>query len=1302
MQPSGYLVSRGWQHWAHRIARMLGWVAGVLVITLALTAALTQVLLPLLAKHPEWVAQELSNKLQRQVSFKSLEGRWEPSGPRFIMRDVTVAAGPGGGALQVPEADLKLDFGGWLFPSRHLLNLEARGLELDLSRDADGGWHVNGLGLAGGAERQNISFGRLSVELWLDDLRVDISDARLGEHYTLLADQLRVTHQGSHIHVGARLHRLGATGELQAAGRFRDDGSSGQFWFTTNNNADLHGMLAGVDLGGYTVDSGNGNLAAWMDWRQGKIVRDLFQFDLHDLAVTNPAGVKVSVAEWSGLAELRRNDTGYAVRWAGNDGSALSAELDQFGTPQAKLDVTASNLQLAPLLPWLGLKPGLSPGLAQWLATGQPHGLVQHAVLHWSAASGLQSLDGIFENLGITSVGKLPGADSLHGEVRGDAEAIALELPAQAASISFLHTFRKPFVLSHLAGDVAFWQEEDALHIGVANLDFEGEGYGGNAQGEIDLPHEGGRPFLDLYVALTNADISSAKLFWPVDSMPPPAIAWLDQAFVAGKIDDASVVVRGSLANWPFHHNEGRFEARATISDLTLSYGKSWPVAEHLNGVANFIDAGLLVQVNSGDSLGLKLNSAVAVIPELAHTTLDLNVSGDGNAADMLNFVSKSPIANKHADVLAKLQMGGTGSFDFHLSLPTHDMQHTFFVDGSAQFKDVDLSAPQWNLQLDKLAGPATFDGHGFHAGPLTGGFRGEPSQVDLAIAGATGDPNTVLAGTINGNYTVPELIQGYPQLKWLGDIASGRSQFSIGYQIAHASDGGVDVQTLSIDSPMSGVALNFPVPLSKAADSSMPLHATIGVPTAGNQVQVALGSVMRGRLRLPADNQALLAATFAFGDQMPDSLPTQGMRIRGDAPELDVTGWVKQSIGGSASGNGLSLETIDVTTEHAEMFGRDFAQMHISATPKADTLELDVDSKLTAGHFSVPTTALSKRGITARLQRMYWPKEPTAQVKKPGAAPVPVTDPAKTGIDPSSTPPLHIWVHDLRLDDAKLGEARLETWPTTNGMHIDQLSTQSKSVQINAGGDWNGTPTNSSTHLSVNFGADNLGDMLKAFGYEGLFDNGKTNAELNATWPGGPWAFELGNMDGSLKVNVVNGRIPKASPGVTGRIFGLASIAEFPRRLSLDFGDVFGKGFGFDSITGDFRLKDGEAITNNLKIHGPAAEISITGRTGLRARDYDQQVVILPHIGSSLPIVGAVVGGPIGAAAGLAVQGVLGKGLSHVAIQRYRITGSWDKPVFTPGSAPAEAAPAAASSTSLPAPATSVDVPAQSSSTGR
>ena len=1267
--------------------RALGWVVGVVVIALALSAGLAQVLLPLLAKHPQWVAQELSSKLQRPVTFASLQGRWEPSGPRFIMHGVTFGASGNGAPLHVPEVDLKLDFGAWLLPSRHLLNLQASGLELDLTRDMSGRWHVNGIGAAGGAERQNISFGHLSVELWLDNLRVEINDQLIDQHYTLLADQLRVTHQGSRVHIGARVHRLGASGVLQAAGRFRDDGASGKFWLATKD-ADLRGLLTGFDMGGYVVDSGHGSMAVWMDWRDGQIVRDLFQLDLQDLAVTNPAGVKASVTTLSGLAELSRHDAGYSVRWADNDGGAVRVDVNHFGTPQADISAVASKLHVAPLMPWLGLKPGLSPALAQWLGTGEPHGLIDHAVFHWSAAKGLNTLDAVFDNVGIAAVGKLPGVDHLHGEARGDAEAVSLELPTQTSTISFPHTFRKPFVMSQLSGTLAAWRDDDATHIGIADMVFEGEGYGGNAQGDIALPSGGGRPFLDVYVALTHADMAAAKLFWPIDSMPAPAINWLDNALVSGHLDDAAVVVRGSLANWPFHHNEGRFEAHADISDLTLAYGKTWPVAEHIQATADFIDAGMLVQASTGDSLGVKVNRAVAIIPELAHTTLDLNVSGSGNASDLLNFVANSPIAEKQANVLAKLKLGGTGSFDFHLSLPTHEM-HNFLLDGTAQLKDVDLSAPDWNLQLDKLNGPATFDAHGFHAGLLAGGFRGEPSQVDLAIAGATNDPNTVVAAKIDGTYTVQELLQGYPQLKWLGDVASGRSPFTIGYQITHAGIAGSDVQTLSIDSPLSGVALNFPVPANKPADSTMPLHVTLGVPTEGADMQVALGSVMRGRLRLPTGEASPLAATFAFGDQMPDTLPAKGMRIRGDAPELDVTGWVKQSIGGATGNNGMSLETIDVSTEHAEMFGRDFAQMHITAEPAASTLELDVDSALAAGHFSVPTTDLTKRGITARLQRMYWPKPPAAPAKKPGEVPVSaeVTDPANTGIDPAGMPPLHIWVHDLRLDQAKLGEARLETWPTSEGMHIDQLSTQSKSVEISGSGDWKGTPTHSSTHLRVNFSAGNLGEMLNAFGYADIFEGGKTHDELDATWPGGPWAFELDNMDGTLSVNVSNGSIPKVAPGV-GRFFGLASIAELPRRLSFNFKDVFGKGFAFDSIVGDFKLNHGNAYTDNLKVHSPAAEISVTGRTGLRAKDYDQHMTMIPHIGNSLPVVGAVVGGPIGIAAGLAVQSVLGKGLNRVAIQRYRITGSWDKPVFTSVGASVPSVPASGSS--APAPASS------------
>jgi uncharacterized protein YhdP len=264
-----------------------------------------------------------------------------------------------------------------------------------------------------------------------------------------------------------------------------------------------------------------------------------------------------------------------------------------------------------------------------------------------------------------------------------------------------------------------------------------------------------------------------------------------------------------------------------------------------------------------------------------------------------------------------------------------------------------------------------------------------------------------------------------------------------------------------------------------------------------------------------------------------------------------------------------------------------------------------------------------------------------------------------------------------------------------------------SKDVQITASGDWNGSAQDSHTRMRVNFSAQNLGAMLGALGFDGLVDGGKTHDLIDGRWPGSPTAFSLRNMDGTLSVKVEGGRIPDASSPGVGRLLGLVSLAELPRRLTLDFGDVFGKGLAFDSITGDFRLFDGNATTDNLAIVGSSANISITGRTGLRARDYDQQVYVVPHVGNSLPLVGAVVGGPVGAAAGFAMQGLLGKGLNKAAGAHYRITGSWDKPVMTliekhDVPAPATTAPVlappyrdageppAAGTTLLPAPASS------------
>jgi uncharacterized protein (TIGR02099 family) len=1272
-------VSRPWLKRTHFCARAVAWVAGVAVISLAVLMGLAQLLLPLLANHPEWVQTQLAAKLHRPVTFQSMEGRWQPSGPLFVIRGMTIGSGDGGTPLQIPEAELKLDPGGWVLPSRHVVNLHARGLQFDISRDADGTWHVNGIGLAGGQARQKPGFGQLSVGLWLSDTRLDITDNRINRHFTLLAGQLRLSRQGSRIRVGALLRREGSPGQLRGAGSFSDDGADGRLWIS-GSDLDLHAMSNGIDMAGYTADSGVGSFESWLDWRDARVVRSLTRFHLRGLKLGNPDGATASVDALDGLAEMAIGKDGYTVRWAADDGGVALVALKDMGTDQASVDVAARNVQLAPLVPWLALKPQLSAGLAQWVGGGKPRGQITRAQLSWNHADGLHSLDAAFDNVAINPIGKLPGIDGIHGELRGDAQATAVSLPAQATVLRFPHTFREPFVMSRFGGDVVFWRDDDALHISTDALDFEGAGFGGQARGDVALPNAGGRPFLDLYATLSHADVDAAKLFWPVDSMSPAAVQWLDQALVAGRVDHGDVLVRGDLKDWPFHYNEGRFEARAEISGLELAYGREWPHAQNVSAVANFINGGMFVEASQGESLGNKVDRAVALIPELGHTVLDLNVSGNGTGASMLDFVQRSPIGMHHADVLSKLKLGGTGAFDFHLSLPVADASN-FILDGNAQLKDMDFDAPEWNLKLDKLTGPATFDKSGFHAGPLDTSFRGQPSKLDLAIAGATGLPNTVLSAKLTGRFSMAELTQGYKQLDWLNQVATGRSDFTVGFAIANTSGTAATTQQLSVDSVLGGMALDFPVPLKKTAEETLPLHLEMNLPMQGSDVQLSVGQVVRARMRLPQNDNQALAATFAFGTKAPDAVPDKGIRIRGRPAKLDVTGWTQYAAAGS-SANGPGLESIDVNADQALVFGHPFAEMHLLASSQPDGLVVDVDSSGLAGRFNVPLADLSRRGVTARLQRLYWPKDTTPPKKNapdagtkatPGnatpaaaaanAAPPP--NPAATGITPSALPPFHLWVSDLRFGDSKLGDARLETWPTDHGLHIDQLRTLSHGVQINGVGDWNGTAGDSHSHMRIDFAADNLGEMLNAFGYEGLLAGGKVRAQLDATWPGAPSAMELGNMDGKLSIDVTDGRMPEVTPGVA-RLFGLVSVLELPRRLSFDFGDVFGKGLAFDAIAGDFTLGDGNANTENLQIRSPAAEISIKGRTGVRTKDYDLQVLAIPHAGNSLPVVGAFVGGPIGIAAGFVAQGILGHGINRAASARYKIIGSWDKPTIT------------------------------------
>ena len=164
------------------------------------------------------------------------------------------------------------------------------------------------------------------------------------------------------------------------------------------------------------------------------------------------------------------------------------------------------------------------------------------------------------------------------------------------------------------------------------------------------------------------------------------------------------------------------------------------------------------------------------------------------------------------------------------------------------------------------------------------------------------------------------------------------------------------------------------------------------------------------------------------------------------------------------------------------------------------------------------------------------------------------------------------------------------------------------------------------------------VGETLKQLGFAAVIEAKSGRMDFDMNWIGAPTAEALEAATGHVQVALDKGQIVGLKPGA-GRVLGLASLAELPRRLALDFSDLTDKGFAFDTVRGDFDLHDGSAYTDDVLVKGPAAEIGLIGRVGLKNEDYDQTAVVTGNVGSSPCRWPAFAAGPVIGGAVLAVH---------------------------------------------------------------
>jgi len=172
----------------------------------------------------------------------------------------------------------------------------------------------------------------------------------------------------------------------------------------------------------------------------------------------------------------------------------------------------------------------------------------------------------------------------------------------------------------------------------------------------------------------------------------------------------------------------------------------------------------------------------------------------------------------------------------------------------------------------------------------------------------------------------------------------------------------------------------------------------------------------------------------------------------------------------------------------------------------------------------------------------------------------------------------------------------------------------------------------------------------------------GASKLEGAVSWNGAPYDLDYPSLTGDLVLEAAKGQFVKLDPGI-GKLLGIISLQSLPRRISLDFRDVFSEGFAFDEIVGAIKINRGVAATDKFRIQGPAARVLMSGEVDIVRETQKLRVRIAPQVSDTVSLAGALVGGPIAGVAAFLAQKVLKDPLNQMVSYEYSVTGTWSEP---------------------------------------
>ena len=902
---------------------------------------------------------------------------------------------------------------------------------------------------------------------------------------------------------------------------------------------------------------------------------------------------------------------------------------------------------------------------------GENHLAAQQVHLH---------LDGMPGDLAMLPAGALPLplAHSSSGQgvsLQVQAQGVETRLPQEFDTTSLqADTLRVDASLVHPAGH--------PLALELRQLQLKNDDLDLALQGHWTDGAQGG--IADFQGRLVRASLPAISRYLP-KVVEPNARHWFAAGLLEGEARDATVTLKGPLAEFPFSHpgDAGQFRVAGRYQDARVDYApagpdrKGWPVLAGLSGAFAVDRASLTLDsaggtAQTGPGQQVTLQNVHAVIPDMEHDAqLDVTGATTGAVPAYLSMSTHTPLGPLLDGVLDRAEGSGDWQLSLTLHVPFTHLADTK-VDGHIQFQGNNFQLMPQLPVMSELQGDLAFSEQGLQPN-LRGNFLGGPLQ----LSGRLGHGDTlVFSGAISA--AALDELGKLPALKRLSGKAAYQGKLS------YAKGGDVDV---SVQSDLAGMAVDLPAPLGKAAAGTMPLTLQWSpAASAGRSGRRWLSGGIGQNVNLlfehdPSNHDAYFARG-AIGIGRAASLPASGLSLSGTLDTLDIDAWIdalKSFSPAPAPAKGKAparpappalpgLESASLSVRHLVAAGQDLDDLTLYAQqPAPGQWRVSIASKQAAGTLEWAEASGAAAGkITARFDRLALGKaDADDKGEKSGkTAKTDKSDDSK-GNDLSDIPGVDLQAKQFVLYGHDVGSLNVVGTNLERGnlWRLDKLNISNPSATLNATGSWrlSGPDRGLSTDARLDF--SDLGATLDRLDLHPV-NGGHGTIQGKLFWRNFPWRHDKADIEGSLHVDLEKGRLMNLGSH-TARLLQLLSLQSISRLATFKSNpaNLLRQGFPFDTVTGDTRLSKGVMNLDDYKINGPAAAIALEGKTDIVNELWDLHAVVVPNLDASGAAIATALVNPVIGLGAFITQWLLKQPLARAMASEYRVTGTWDDP---------------------------------------